>query len=192
VLSAAAFDAASAARTAMELNDAARDATALRAKERLLTRAEQAITGRWSEPTRWHAGAIEALSWNKALRAEATQERARLIESAALLERGLTSAPIQPNGWFRLAAIRHAGIGSALCDARECLERSWRAAPATEPDLACARLNLTYALGAHLRADHPRVRAFVDIVADREMLVRCLSFLPSEDLFAVLLATPQQ
>lgn len=115
-----------------------------------------------------------------------------MTESVALLERGLASAPIQPNGWFWLAAARYGGVSGGLCDARECLERSWRAAPAADPDLACARLNLTYALGAHLSADHPRVRAFVDVVADRSMLARCLSFLPREDLFKVLLASPRR
>jgi hypothetical protein len=190
-LSAAVFDAAAAARTAMELNEAARQASAARAKDRFLTRAEQALQGRWSAPTWWHAGAIEALSWNKALRAELSRSPARWRESGAALERGLSLAPVQPKGWYRLAAIRRAGIGRALCDARVCLERSWKASPAADADFACARLNLAHALGVRLRRDDPRVRAFIDIAPDRATLARCLSFLPAEDLFAVLVSAPR-
>jgi hypothetical protein len=188
---AATFDAATAARTAMELNEAAQQADDAGARARLLDLAAQALEPRWSAPTRWHAGAIEALSWNKALRAEDAAERALLVDSAAALERGLAVAPIQPNGWLRLAAIRHVGIGGALCDAEQCLERSWLAAEATDPALGCARLRLAHELGARMRADHPRVRAFLATAPDRETLTRCLAFLPAEDLFALLLATPR-
>jgi hypothetical protein len=179
VLSAALFDAASAARAAMDLDRAALEARP-EARDAMLLRAERDLLARWSQPTRWHAGAAEALAWTQAL-------RGRLHESAATTEFGVALAPVQPAGWLRLAELRRAGVATRLCDTpAACLDRSWTAALAADPELQCARLDLARALGETPDAEDPRVRALIAARPPRPLLARCLAFLPPEDLFAAL------
>ncbi|MBL8551581.1 MAG: hypothetical protein JNJ73_16460 [Hyphomonadaceae bacterium] len=182
-LSAALFDAASAARAAMDLDRAALEARPQanpEARDAMFLRAERDLQARWSQPTRWHAGAIEALAWTQAL-------RGRLPQSAATTELAIAQAPVQPAGWLRLAELRRAGVETRLCDtAAACLDKSWTAALAADPELQCARLDLARALGDTPDADDPRVRALIAARPPRQLLAHCLAFLPPEDLFAAL------
>ncbi|WP_228445786.1 hypothetical protein [Terricaulis silvestris] len=157
-------------------------------RQRLLERAELGLKQSWALPTRWHAGAAEALSAVIFLKAETLGDASLFEQSARWATHTVRLAPVQPNAWIRLAALAERGYGNSVCDIDLCLERSWSVALMVEPEPACARLQLAQRRNL-LTPNDARIEAYLDGGASRSEAARCLSFLPPDELFQTLMRT---
>jgi len=180
------FDAASSANHAAQLIESARNARSDAVRALTLQRAEEALTGSWAQPLAWHAGAMELQSGVDAL-AAGTDEDPASNASMRWAEQSLSAAPVQPLAWLRLATLSRAGRPNTLCEFTTCLARSWRTGPVLERDSACMRLALTAQTDTDIAADDPRVAAFIATHPNAREIARCLSFLPPEDQFRLML-----
>jgi hypothetical protein len=180
------FDAASSARYAARLLDAAGDASAPNVRALLLQRTERTLAETWSQPLAWHAGAMEVRSGASAL-AAALGDDAALADSVAWAERSVQAAPAQPLAWLRLGAMAQHGYANALCGAVACLDRSWASGPTLPVDDACVRLQNATQAGMPLAADGERIAFFMAARPNREAISRCLAPLAPEIRFQLML-----
>ena len=180
------FEAASKTGIAYVAANTAARAQAPETRTALLGETRALLETSWARPTRWHAGAVEALSWIQALEASAAgHDRTLTARSAEAAAFGVSIAPIQPTAWARLAALGAAGYQVGVCDVATCLERSWMAARMTDFSTACTRIRLANRLSP-LQADDPRLTWFAhNMFAAREM-ADCLGFLPPPVLMRLL------
>jgi hypothetical protein len=185
------FEAASKTALALEMAANARASESGAVRDQLLQRAEASLRSSWAAPLDWHAGAAEAMSGILILRAEAQDDRALYAQSAAWAAHTVRLAPVQPHAWFRLALLAERGHANLICDAATCLENSWRSAAMTDPETACARLQLAHRLGL-LSADDPRIDAYLRLRAPRRAVAQCLNFLTPEALFEALARDAQR
>lgn len=187
LLCAAVFDAASVSQASLDLGQVSQSLPKGRTRAQVLSRASVAVEGSWSQATRWHAGALEALSWVKALEAEnAPGDGSALRESRLAAEKSVAIAPIQPVAWMRLAALSLHGQPTGLCNPSRCVALSFAAAPILEPALACERLQIAAATGTEIS---PAIVA--GYVASRPQpadATRCLSMLSPHLRFEALMA----
>jgi hypothetical protein len=186
LFSAVIFDAASSARAAADLIASARTTQSSHAQRMMLARIDPMLRSSWSKPLSWHAGAAELQSGAFALLAASPDDQ-RLRQSADAAVASLKLAPIQPLAWLRLATLAHYGQPNPLCAARECLARSWATGPLLEADDACLRLGVAVAEGEHIARADPRIDNFIVATPSAEKIAQCLSFLPPEDQFALML-----
>lgn len=188
VFTAAVFDAAATTRTALDLGRAAQLLPRGSGRAEVLDRATQVLETSWSRALSWHAGALEALSWIEALRADNdASDRAALARSRGAAERSLRRAPVQPLVWVRLAALAQAGEASQLCDVQTCVEQSYASGPMLEPALACERLHIARRAGLDGELMREAVDAYLAARPAARDAAACLWFLDADERFEALL-----
>jgi hypothetical protein len=167
------------AKVALFASDPAVRVEGLRTAARLLDTS-------WAQPLAWHAGANEAMSFIAAALGAETRDRAAERLAVLTAARCVEQSPIQPAAWTRLAAFAQARRPVGLCDARSCLDRSWRAAPIADSGIECARMRLEHRLG-RLPPGDPRFDALDQSMMSTREFAQCLAFLPRAHLFDVLM-----
>lgn len=188
VFIAAVFDAAATTQTALDLGRAAQLLPRGSGRAEVLDRATQVLETSWSRALSWHAGALEALSWIEALRADNdASDRAALARSRAAAERSLQRAPVQPLVWVRLAALAQAGEPTQLCDARTCVERSYASGPMIDPAPACDRLQIARRAGLDSERMNAAIEAYLAARPAAPDAAACLWFLNPDERFDALL-----
>jgi hypothetical protein len=183
---AAIFEAASVTAQALTDIASAQINTAPSVQVQLLQRAENSILSDWTHPTTWHAGAAEALSAAYLLDGDAQNSPALLDRSAFWAAQTVRMSPIQPNAWTRLALLAERGHVNRVCTVEECLARSWAAAPVTDPQTGCVRLQLAQRRGLLVRQDR-RIDDYLASGPQIEDAARCLSFLPPSEVFQAIM-----
>lgn len=152
-----------------------------------LVQAAEAVEASWARPAAWHPGALEAQSWAYFALAPTDADglfAARSINSA---QRSLWRAPVQSTAWVRLAEFDDRGRPNSVCDARTCLERSWRAVPLAPLGTMCARLQLGHALHIVAGPDDPRIALMTRLPMSRQALSECASFLGEAEMFHLMM-----
>lgn len=180
-------DAASATQAALAQAHASTLARARETQTDMLLRAETTLTNAWSQPLRWHAGALEAMSWISAQRGALTSNTAPLSASADFAERAVRASPMQGAAWTRLGALSLRGLPVRACTARACLAESVHVMPMLAADEACSRLTLLRLSGEALAPEDPRVVAFLGARPAPEEIRSCLDFLSARELYQALL-----
>ncbi len=188
LFTAAVFDAAASTQTALELGRAAQLLPRGSGRAEVLDRAVRVLETSWSRALSWHAGALEALSWIEALRADNdASDRAALARSRGAAERSLRHAPVQPLVWVRLAALTQAGEPTQLCDVQTCVARSYTSGPMLEPALACERLHIARRAGLDGDLMREAVDAYLAAGPAARDAAACLWFLDADERFEALL-----
>jgi O-antigen ligase len=185
------LDAADATQMALEAASVAQVHQDPGARAVVLANARAALAARPTRPETWHAGAAAAGAWLELGIAASSppgeaQKRA-LAASAALAERALRGAPLQPRAWLHLAVVNQSGAPTDLCAGRTCVERSFAATPVASQELACARLAVAHRFGMLAGKDDPRVVQAALLYSNRRATARCLAFLPSKDVLSLML-----
>jgi hypothetical protein len=153
-----------------------------------LAKAANMIETSWARPLAWHGAANETVSWIYGREArDADEDKAEALwrKSARAAERAVRLAPIQPASWARLASLADHGVRTS-CSVELCLERSWLASKFLDTPSACARLKLAHRYGM-LAPDDERVEWFARSTLHQRDVFECLSFLPRQELFHVIL-----
>ena len=183
------FDAVRRLDAATELARSAIGTPAVRST--LLHRAEALLYGGWTAPAKWHGGAAEAASWIAGLLVVGG-EGAAIHRAEDAASRAVRVAPVQPISYMRLAELTvHEENTTAPCTGAACLERSWQAARAIEPEPACTRLELSVAEGLMQDDSDPRFAEYVSILRDRNSARACFVRFPPPWSFQLLLRLNQ-
>lgn len=166
---------------AVQLNDAIAVAQLKRVRARL--------TENWAQPTSWHAGALETLSWIDALIAARTRnDTAFMASSRDAAVQLVRVSPVQPAAWARLGALSELGAANPLCTAKACLEMSWHTAPLLPSNLACQRLQIARTIGVPISSGRDqRVRAYLVTEPRTRDAFQCLKWLPARARFEAFL-----
>lgn len=159
------------------------------ARLQMIDLATQRIETSWARPVRWHAGATETLAGLYALRYDLDNDPEALTQSARWTVATLTQNDIQPRAWTRLAHLGLARIPNALCEPHECIARSFETGRMLDSESSCGRLRIAGALEPMTLQDQ-RVQDFLLVASSRRQIARCLSFLPSNQLFQAVLSKP--
>ena len=189
VASAVTFDASGAASQAMSLASSSVSQSGAAPRAAMVKRGAEVLDQAWSQPLRWHPGAMEARSWLSTLEAEAHGEDISQFRiSRFYAEASAAHSPLQPYPWLRLAMLELHGERNALCDAKTCLDRSWRANVFMEPGVACERLHVALQAGVTFDADDPRLIAYGATRPRPRAMSECLDFLPPDVVYSLLIA----
>ncbi|MEZ5960631.1 MAG: hypothetical protein R3C30_09435 [Hyphomonadaceae bacterium] len=180
------FEAASKTAGALDMIVSAKASQSPVVQGQLLARAEASLRDSWAHPTLWHAGAAEALSGVYLLDAQITSDPQLYAESVRWAEASIRRAPVQPHAWTRLALLSDAGYPNTLCDVADCLTNSWHVAAMMDPETECLRLQLAHRHQLLLPRD-PRIGAFLRSGVSRRRAAQCLSFLPPQDLYELMM-----
>lgn len=177
-------DAASASQVAGELIQASIEADTPERGERYRELAFEGLRASWSHPLDWNATAQEVAGWSFAVDQSMTGSPLSAALSYAWTEEGLTRAPINADGWVRLARYENVAGEEPLCGVRECLQHSWSSAPMgiLSRQFGCQRIRLAIQTGLVTSTDDLYVRLFMYELQAHNLIDRCLAGLPEAEL----------
>lgn len=181
-------DATSSVEAANHLAQTALETPSSQGALTILDNARLMLTDAWSEPLRWHSGALETKSWIEALIAEERHEdRNSLAASARAAEQAIALSPVQPQAWLRLALLQRAGAATRFCRPAQCLLRSWSAQPMADQAMACARLKAAHFYGVAFSPHDERLDWFAAARPPPPRIGDCLAGYSSEQVFFALM-----
>lgn len=184
---AAVFEATMQTQAAVDVASAAQQTSSTELRERILSGAATRLQSSWARPTSWSAEAAEALSAIHALRGNAAGgDAGHYAESMRWAARATQLGPAQSRSWARLAEFSRMGVPGAPCQPNVCLERSWAAAPLSEPAFDCARLRLAHAVDAR-EPSRERVLWYLRSGVGADDAAACLTFLPRAEALQLML-----